>query len=136
MELQNTVVSNDIANEYKNAKIMPQSCPPQEAVCADVSPVYRLIDGDIPVARDFLSHKELYPQKRYPKTQQCKATALSFFNSVEAAMDAKNSSKGLRSKKISEGKITKECGTHELNNSTGHISLWQFKDVDIIKEFS
>ena len=121
--------------EYKNAHIMPPSCPPQNVISEDINPVYRFIDGDVPIENDFLSHKELNPQKRYPKNQKCKSTAISLYNSLEAALIAKESFKNLQDKKICEGRITKACGTLELTECTGHLSLWQFKDADLLNIF-
>lgn len=119
---------------YKNLEDMPPQCPPIEAVSEDKEPVFRFIEGDEITEDDFLNHKEA--NKPYPDHKLCEALAISLFVEEEAAYKKqKRFPKSLKGKKLVEGRIKKECGTH-ITDQTEHMNLWLFKDVDMLKVFT
>ncbi|WP_045522767.1 hypothetical protein [Neobacillus niacini] len=116
---------------FKSQTDMPESCPPSNAAPNNVEPVYRFIENETVGEIDFLNHKER--KKRYPSEKTCEALAISFFTTTRAAQRAGRNFKNLKGKIFAEGKITSECGIHNIEN--GHLNLWLFQGVDMLKVF-
>lgn len=109
---------------------MPESCPPSDACANDVDPVFRYIENEIAEEIDFQNHIERgFPFKPEDK---CAAIALSFFTTEGAAKKLKRFKK-FKKMVISKGKITSDCGIHNIENN--HINLWVYKDVDMLNVF-
>lgn len=116
---------------FKSQEDMPESCPPSNAAPNDVEPVYRFIENDTIGEIDFLNHKER--EKKYPSDRTCEALAISFFTSTRAAKIARKRYKNLKGKSFVEGKITSDCGIHNIEN--GHLNLWLYRNVNMLKVF-
>ncbi|CCG50184.1 MULTISPECIES: hypothetical protein [Bacillus] len=113
-------------------KNFPPQCPPSDAIQQDVEPVFRLTKSETLQEADFLNHRE--SKKRYPSDLECEALAISFFTKREAAERLRRKHKHFRNKVINKGKITEECGIHNIRGS--HLNLWLFQDVDMLKMFA
>ncbi|MFB5088334.1 hypothetical protein PGC35_14205 [Psychrobacillus sp. PGGUH221] len=124
MERSNTVY-------FKSQEYMPPQCPPSNATSNDVEPVYRFIEDDSVQELDFLNHIER--GKSYPPTKTCEALALSFYTTIDAAKNASKKFKNLRNKKIVAGRVTSECGIHNINNY--HLNLWVYKEINMLNVF-
>lgn len=116
---------------FKSQAYMPECCPPSDATPNDVEPVFRFIENESVGEIDFLNHKER--KKRYPSDKTCEALAISFFTTAQAAKRARSRFKNLKGKVFVEGKISPECGIHNIENN--HLNLWLFQDVNMLKVF-
>lgn len=116
---------------FKSQEDMPPQCPPADAAPNNVEPVYRFIEEDTVQEIDFLNHKER--KKRYPPDKTCEALAISFYTTINAAKSAATKFKNLKNKNFVAGKITSECGIHNIKNY--HLNLWVYKDIDMLKVF-
>ncbi|KGR90188.1 hypothetical protein CD30_13155 [Ureibacillus massiliensis 4400831 = CIP 108448 = CCUG 49529] len=116
---------------FKSQEYMPPQCPPSNAISNDVEPVYRFIEDDSVQDLDFLNHVER--GKSYPPAKTCEALALSFYTTIDAAKNASKRFKNLRNKKLVAGRITSECGIHNIKNN--HLNLWVYKEIDMLKVF-
>jgi len=117
---------------FKSQADMPESCPPSNAASNDIESVYRFIENDTIDEIDFLNHKER--EKKYPSDKTCEALAISFFTSTQAAKKARKKFKNLKGKSFVEGKITSDCGIHNIHNE--HLNLWLYQNVNMLKVFS
>lgn len=115
---------------FKSQEDMPKQCPPDDAIPNNIEPVYRFIEHETIGEIDFLNHKER--KKRYPSDKTCEALAISFFTTTRAVKIASRF-KNLKGKKYVAGKITSECGIHNIENE--HLNLWLYKNVDMLKVF-
>ncbi|MCO6218260.1 hypothetical protein LZT70_08290 [Staphylococcus epidermidis] len=112
---------------------LPEQCPPGNAISVNLSPVYRLVDGEDVSASDLLSHVEA--GLRFPPEQECQAHAVSLFQDIKGCERQQRKFKMLRNKKIYRGQITKDCGVVDLYLNISHINLWVFKDIDLLTIF-
>ncbi len=63
---------------------LPDGCPPEDATGASEQ-VYRFVKNDPPTPEDFLSWRELYPNKPCPKSlEECYVCSISVFTSKAA----------------------------------------------------
>lgn len=115
---------------FKNQEDMPEQCPPANASANDVDPVFRYIKNEKAQEIDFQNHIER--EIPYKSEDRCEAIALSFFT-TEAAAKKLRRFKKFKKMVISRGKITSECGKHNIENN--HINLWVYKNVDLLKVF-
>lgn len=115
---------------FKSQEEMPESCPPSDASANEIDPVFRFIENEDAQEIDFQNHIERgFPFKPEDK---CAAIALSFFTTESAAKKLKRFKK-FKKMIISKGRITSDCGIHNIENY--HINLWVYKDVDMLKVF-
>lgn len=117
---------------FKNQADMPEKCPPADAVSNDIEPVFRYLDGQTLQPIDFQNHIER--NLFYRPDQKCEAIALSFYTTEEAARGLAKKVKKFKNKLISKGKITAQCGIHNIKNE--HVNLWVRNNVDMMKVFT
>jgi hypothetical protein len=88
----------------------PPNCPPRQANEAS-GEVYRLVDSDPPVDKDFLSLYELYPNKRGedPDTE-CQRSGLSVHTEKSSASKLIKRIPKFKNKKIAVGQLTPDLG--------------------------
>lgn len=88
----------------------PPNCPPREAEGAS-GEVYRLVGSNPPVAKDFRTWYELYPEKTYEnQAKECEAHGLSVYTQKSSIFSLIDRIPGLRRKKIALGKLTPDLG--------------------------
>jgi len=116
----------------------PADCPPIDASPTDTDS-FRFVMEPM-IASDFHSFIQL---KKLPKQTEtihnkCKRCGLSLFDSKQSAIDNYNNNP-YRSKlpytHIAQGKILKTHGKCTPPNK-GHFTLFEYVDVDLMKEFS
>lgn len=106
----------------------PPNCPPREAEEAS-GEVYRLVDSNPPVAKDFRSWYELKPEKTYEdQAKECQAHGLSVYTQKSSIFSLFNRIPRLRKKKkVALGKLTPDLGVM-LNTPSSeddlHHTLW------------
>lgn len=109
----------------------PESCPP--AIAKEASgKVYRFIEKEheFPQDKDFMSWKELNPNKDYGE-KECQACGLSIYISLEEAKRVASSIPRLKKMKIAEANLTKNSGKMEntpSNVSKDHFTWWISKN--------
>jgi hypothetical protein len=113
----------------------PEDCPPDFAEDANLE-AYRLVDQDPPSEDDFIPHKLLYPDRRYP--DECKACGLSVFTEINDFIELQRRVPALRGSLISVGNLTPEMGkilpTPYRGNS--HHSWWIPDGMLVAKSFN
>jgi hypothetical protein len=102
---------------------LPENCPPEDAVDA-VGEFYRLISGTTPKAADFLSYRELYPDREF-LVPECQAGGLSIYPTLEGISGLIRRIPALRKKKklakaVLEPELGKIKNTPSGNDPTHH----------------
>jgi len=87
---------------------LPDDCPPKDAKSV-FSFVYRMISGEVPVPEDFLSFRELKPDKSYPS--DCIASGLSVYTEIEGIKRLKRRIPRFRKMKAAKANLNPEHGT-------------------------
>ena len=116
---------------YKGLEDMPPQCPPVDVIAGDKEPVFRFIVGDSLDEVDFLNHLER--NITYPPAKKCEALALSFMTEESAVKRMQQKFTKFRKMNVAKGRITKECGVHNIQRQ--HLNLWLFKDVEMMNIF-
>ncbi len=116
---------------YEN---LPQSCPPQEAKEPSGEQYFRILNSNNPSNNDFLSHRALYPDKKF-SVSECQAMAISLFTDKESCRIVAKLPK-YRNKNLYIGELilTKSDGliAHTPNKkSLNHYSWWRSIKFDI-----
>ncbi|NKD33085.1 hypothetical protein [Enterococcus casseliflavus] len=110
----------------------PESCPPVEAMQFD-GVFFRLCKGESFCEEDFMTHFEA--GKNFPDKKLCEAMALSFYDNYE---QAENLKKRFRKKfgtcSILPVKIIEDYGVGVLEEKSGHLNLWERRNVDIFAD--
>lgn len=109
----------------------PESCPPVLATCLEGT-YYRLCKSDEYSKEDFLTHVDA--GLPFPPQKQCEALALSFYDSIENANKLRRKFKKFRMHSIKPVQILESYGVALLENQTGHLNLWEYKNIDIFKD--
>jgi hypothetical protein len=119
-------------NEYYEE--LPESCPPTDAVIPE-GEFFRLIEGDIPLDRDFFSHRALNPLVKY-NACECTARAVSVYSELKSAISLCGMPRH-RGKKIVKVSLNKPAGLVRRQGQTqGHHSWWRAKAFDVLKNCS
>lgn len=115
---------------------LPSDCPPTSAETS-LGKVYRFIyiDHDIPLAKDFLSWREINPDKPCPATlTECQVCGVSVLKSINDARSAHRKVPALRKKKLALGNLTPDLGRIQNTPATGtgksHHTWWLCKKAE------
>ncbi len=103
----------------------PDQCPPKEAYHHH-GELFRFINRNNPVARDFRSYYELEPQKDWGE-KACQARGLSVVKCALGVKEMRASIPALRRKKVSKAIISAECGmlaNTPSSTSERHCTWW------------
>lgn len=112
----------------------PESCPPADA-CAFQGTFYRLTKNEECTKDDFLTHFEA--GANFPDYLLCEAMALSFYDSPEnAAVMQRKFKKKFNGYSIKPVEILERYGIGVLIVKSGHLNLWEFRNVDIFSELT
>lgn len=111
---------------------LPDNCPPDDAKIPSGT-FYRLINGARPKAKDFLSHRELYPDREF-KEPECEVCGVSVFAEIEGIKQLLRRTPALRKRKrLAKGEPQEDCGIAKHTPSYTHKShhtWWIPDDVD------
>jgi hypothetical protein len=83
-------------------------CPPQDSQPAS-GEVYRLVKNDPPKEDDFLTHKELFPEKDFGD-QECQACGVSVSRDADDIPVLKRRVPGLRERMLARGILDSSLG--------------------------
>jgi len=109
----------------------PSDCPPDKANACDAE-VYRLVAGDSPTDRDFVSNWELFP-KKYTEAERCKACGLSVHTSQEGVESVRKIFGFFRNHRIAVGILRSDHGrmcTSPPDAADSHCTWWAYDGVD------
>lgn len=65
---------------YEWAEPLPDECPPDDAASPEGETYYRMVESFPPTDKDFVSHRELYPNKDFKNVPECVARSCSVFS--------------------------------------------------------
>jgi len=107
---------------------LPPNCPPREAEEAS-GEVYRLVNKNPPVAKDFLSWYESKPEMTYEdRSKECQAHGLSVYNQKSSILSLLKRIPTLRkNKKVALGRLTPDLGVMlntPSNEDKLHYTWW------------
>lgn len=103
----------------------PDECPPDNSESA-TGIVFRLISGNKPKEKDFLSYRELYPSKKF-KLPECRVCSLSVYKLADDIERLKRRVPATRKKKLSKGSLSSKYGKikHTPTQGDSHHSWWR-----------
>jgi hypothetical protein len=110
------------------AEELPINCPPAESTEIKEGVYFRFVGTMPPLAQDFASHCQLYPNKNY-RDRQCLARSLSLFSSFEAATKAAKLP-ALKNKLIAKVVMIPGAGRIMQTSGPEHHSWWMYSGVD------
>lgn len=113
---------------------LPKQCPPVEAERVN-STLYKAIDGDQPVIRDFHSFAERGRKNTDP--QKCISWGLSVWPDMNAVMHGRDAIPYFRTKKIIQFSITPEDGCVGYTPSAtqpDHHTFWKVFGRNLLNE--
>lgn len=113
------------------AEILPNKCPPEDAVTPLNLVYYRMVDSIPPTEIDFASQRALHPAKFFKDIDECVARSTSLFDSCNGCKSARDRRDGLKHKKIIEIKLSHDSGVIKNTFRQGHYSWWRFKEYDV-----
>ena len=110
---------------------LPENCPPEKAFPPNNFKLYRMVDTFPPTKKDFLSHRELYPNKKF-NASECVTRSISLLkNEQEASRLRKYPS--CKNKIIAAINLSPENGLiSQTGRNRNHYSLWMKKEFDPI----
>ena len=103
----------------------PEQCPPKKAFHHQ-GVLFRFINRNNPVPRDFRSYYELDPEKDWGE-QACQARGLSVVKCALGVKEMRDAIPALRRKKVSKAVISMECGmlaNTPSSSSERHCTWW------------
>lgn len=106
-------------------KHYPLQCPPQTAMQAS-GVIFRFINGQMPSERDFLSHYERQPDKKW-EPNECQARGLSVLRTLDDCNAMRKGIPALRKKRIANGSLSSTdglIGSTPSNVCNGHHTWW------------
>ena len=108
---------------------LSSECPPKKAYPPS-GVFFRLVNMPIK-EKDFLSHRALFPDKRF-NVDECISHSLSVFNSMVAAIQIKQLIPALRNKSIAELPLTRKDGAIlHTGANPHHYSWWRSTAFDL-----
>ena len=108
---------------------LPEQCPPSGALSQNGFECYRLCECAEPSDADFLSHRVLFPHKKF-SVSDCQARSISVFNKPE---DLDNVLKLPVHRHKAKVKITlnQEDGVVMKTGNNSHYSWWRSRRFDL-----
>lgn len=105
----------------------PPNCPPKDAR-EPSEQVYRLIQEDFPTTDDFLTVRQLYPNRQFPESEkECRACAISIFTSRNDVTVHRRTGR-FKNMKVAVANLTPDSGrikhTPSLGTKNSHHSWW------------
>ena len=114
---------------------IPENCPPEDADVSSGS-AYRMVKGD-PSPEDFLSFRELKPDKAYPS--ECIASGLSVYTDAEGIRRLRSRVPRFRKMNVAIGKLDENHGKMKntpSNMHESHHTWWLAEDIEPWKFFA
>jgi hypothetical protein len=102
-------------------KHLPDDCPPEDAI-PTIGQVYRLADKNNFDENDFLSHRELHPEREWEGVSECVAGGISVYTELEGILRLRRRVKSMRRKKVISGVLEPKHGKMKHTPSETHPS--------------
>ncbi len=109
-------------------EVLPDQCPPVDALDEELGPVWRLVRAVPPSRDDFLSHAALGRQNR--GFDPCSFASCSMWQ-TEEQIKAQQKLPKLKAMTPVKLNIPAKAGKWRLRR-TGHIDFWQYSGFDIL----
>lgn len=100
---------------------LPDDCPPDDAYPTNER-VYRLADKADVDEQDFLSYRELYPDRQWEGVSDCVASGISVYTDPEGIRQLQRRVKSMRRKQVISGVLTPNHGKMKHTPSETHPS--------------
>ena len=112
---------------------LPCGCPPSDAEdIVSTRIMYRMIEGDTPIAQDFYSHKKRNSNLKYhDPLKMCQAHGLSLFDDPEKAIKATRAR--YPNHRVCRLILQEGSGKILKTDSAGHYTWWPFEEFDILR---
>lgn len=116
---------------YEWAEPLPDECPPDDAVPPEGEVYYRMVESFPPTETDFVSHRELYPNKHF-SLGECQVRSCSVFTDHSRCADLTKLPRH-KDKMVVEFQLDRSSGV-VLRTGTrqGHYSWWRSRNFDPI----
>lgn len=103
---------------------LPENCPPPDAVNPSNFLCFRLATQNPPVEADYLSHRQIYPERKF-NVSECRARSLSIFSERAECENIKKLPVH-RGKHIVALRLFPKCGVvkHTGKLEEAHYSWW------------
>lgn len=102
---------------------LPPNCPPDDAESPSDFLCFRLANQNPPGEKDYLSHRELYPEKKF-NVNECRARSLSVF-SERSECEKIQKLPANRKKHLVAFRLFPKCGViKKTGKSKAHYSWW------------
>jgi hypothetical protein len=108
----------------------PEQCPPKLAYC-HTGDLYRFINRNNPVQKDFRSYYDMNPTKDWG-VKACEARGLSVVKCGSGVLEMRAAIPALRKKKVSKASISENCGLlgdTPSSSSQRHCTWWVPKSI-------
>jgi hypothetical protein len=102
---------------------LPRNCPPDDAEFPSNFLCFRLASQNPPRESDYLSHRELYPEKKF-NVNECRSRSLSVFSEKSECEKIKKLPAN-REKHLVAFRLFPKCGPiQKTGKSEAHYSWW------------
>lgn len=102
---------------------LPENCPPHDALKPSDFLCFRLATQNPPAEEDYLSQRQIYPEKKF-NVNECRARSLSVFSEKSECENIKKLP-AHRNKYIVSLRLFPECGViKQTGRSKAHYSWW------------
>ena len=121
---------SDFMSKINWTEILPDNCPPNDAVQPNNNEFYRLVNTNPPSFDDFLSSRQVWPNKYFSKSE-CVVRSISIFSRIENIYRIKKmlTHKDKFIAKIvlqnKDGVIKQTCADHD------HYSWWRTREFNL-----
>jgi hypothetical protein len=123
-----TMCSSTTPCEIGWAEELPERCPPPGAFAPAGETYYRMVTSFPPKSSDFVSHRQLFPERIFP-VSECRTRALSLFDSTDRCLSLLKLPR-FRGKLVVGIALPPNAGALERNGSPGHASWWRCRNFD------
>lgn len=102
---------------------LPENCPPHDATKPSNFLCFRLATQNPPVEEDYLSQRQIYPEKKF-HVNECRARSLSIFSEKSECENIKKLPPHRR-KHVVALRLFPKCGAvKQTGRSEAHYSWW------------
>lgn len=124
-------------------ELMPEQCPPANAIPKAFNPVYRFCKNSDSLCSDDFKNQITLESKRaktakkkgYPDPEElCGLIAVSFFDDIEVMKTIQENSYFFKKRQIVQGKIQETDGVAEKDGP--HVNLWVYNGKQLEYTFS
>lgn len=128
----------DYVKKYGNdwADEMPENCPPEDVCVAEEDVFYRFTKkADVIEPRDWMNHRNLYPNRQWTKEELILAAGLSLYDTPERILQERKlpGVKKLPWKGLAKISLIPEDGVILQTMSIHHYTWWRTNKCNLAK---